>query len=373
LFLSLISFSFIAGRKQAYMVRIFILFISFLSLQPLMAQFYYPIKQDAADFQKRTLLVQLMEEDENILKKLKSKKTGTADGNEKLLAQYKLLIATHNDWIKEAFSKYWKASKAIDFKSKSEIEEILKDMKTLRQYAVLNVGWKNEYHFKDNVAQAQELFALVIYVAETQDRKLADLKRSATQKTDYLFKVAFPTDAINRSDYVLAVQQFNFHLAVAANEGQELERYRTLTHLTPAKKVGHEIVKQKIMLFPENVIDPEKKEEVKLAYEYPFELSGQNMVEEAVDRQFAKYVYVTMLWSDRFNGFAYFVVNASEGIILVELGRKPATVEFAHHSMEKNTSALDSDPIFSKQYYKASIGFSMDNVLQLQHVLGPKQ
>ena len=345
-----------------------------LSSPTLWGQFYYPIQQDAVDFQKRTLLVQLLEEDEKIVKKLKSKKGNSSDNAEKLLAQYKQLIDQHNEWIKSAVSKYWKANKAgIQFKTQDEIEKILKDVKVLRQYAVLNIGWRNEYHFKDNVAQPEELYALVAYVAEATDRKVMDLKRTANQKTDYIFKVAFPTDAINLSDYILAVQQFNFHITNAANEGPTLERYRTLGAIPPFNKLGYTIIKQKMMLFPENIIEPEKKDELKLAYEYPFELAGIKMIEESVEHQFARHVYVNMLWSDRLNDFAYFVVNASEGIILAELGRKPKELEFVHHSLKKEVAEPDKlDPIFSNVYYKTNIKFSMDNAVQLQHLLGPK-
>lgn len=331
------------------------------------AQFYYPIQQDAIDFKKRQLLVQLVEEDQKVIKSLKSKYGRNSDELTKRLEVYSQLVQKQNENLKNAISKYWKLNKAIEYKTKAELDELFKDVKSLRQYAYLSVGWKTEFHFKGNMAYPVEVFALVGYVAEAADKILPELKRTPTQKIDYIFKVAFPTDHLESSDYIFAVQQFNYHIGNATAEGQTLERYRTLTFIPPINKAGYELIKKKTLLLPFTVSPEEKREEIKIAYEYPYELAEDKMFEETIGQQFAKYVYVTMVWSDRQNNFAYFIVNASEGIILAELGHKAIDAK----AMPRVTE-VEKVEISQNDFYKNQIGFSLNNLVQLQHILGPK-
>ncbi len=333
------------------------------------AQFYYPIQQDAVDFQKRTLLVQLLEEDEKTLKAFKSKYGKNKIQLEERLKLYTQQIQGQNEMIKAVFSKFWKANKALEFRTSKEIEEMLLDAKALRQYAILNIGWRTEYQFKNGSDNASpvEIYAIVAYVAEAKDRKLNDLKRSVSQKTDYILKIGFPTDHLETSDYILAAQQFNFHINNATAEGQVLERYRTLTYIPPFNKAGYEVIKKKILLLPTSVSEPDKREELKISYEYPFEIAEVKLFEEALQQQFGKYVYTTLLWSDRQNNFSYFIVNASEGIILAELGHVRPDTKFPN--MLSETEKLE---ISDQSYYKNQTGFSINNLIQLQHILGPK-
>ena len=325
-------------------------------------QFYYPLKQDAADFAKRTLLVQILAEDPLVLikiKKLYSDKTEV----EKKLNDYKELLARHNEWIKQAIQKYWKINNTIEFKTKDEIAEILKDIKVLRKYAVLNTGWKNEFHYKGSEVIPIEVYGLVAYVAEANDRHVMDLRRAREKKTDYIFKIVFPTDDIVLSDFVFAVQQFNFHLNLAASIGPTLERYRSLPYLPKFNRAGYDVVKQKTLLLPQTSIPEDKQEEVKVAYGYPLQFVTERFYEEAIDHQFAKHTYITMAWSDRQMAFAYFVVNASEGIILAELGQKPKNVAFENYALGKsNTDESYVD-------YKQKMGLSNNNLIELKKIL----
>ncbi len=345
----------------------FLFFAVFLSGK---AQFYYPIQQDAIDFSKRKLLVQILEEDDKAHKRLKEKNNHDKVEWEKDVVDYKKLIVQHNEWLKMAVSKYWKLNKFIEFKTQTEINEILNNPKTMREYAVLNTGWRNEYRYKNNLATPEEVYTFVVYVAEATDRHLPDLKRGPTHKMDYIFKVAFPSDVLNMSDFIFAVQQFNFHISNATVEGHTLERYRTLTHIPPFNKLGYELIKKKTLLIPEEIIEKGKEEELKLAYGYHFEIAGSKLYEEAVEQQFAKYIYFTLAWSDRQNNFVYYVVNASEGIILAELGHISPTLQFEHHALD-NESTNTASGQKTAGTYKSKIGLSMNTIIQLEHLIGP--
>ena len=327
-------------------------------------QFYYPLKQDAADFAKRTLLVQIQEEEPLIIKKLEKLYTDKTD-LEKRRNDYKELIFKHNEWIKIAISKYYKINTKIEYKTKSEIEEILNDVKILRKYAVLNTGWKKEYQYKGIESSPVEVYGLVAYVAEASDRHLSDLRRDRDHKTDYIFKIMFPTDDIVLSDFVFAVQQFNFHINLAASIGPTLERYRTLPYLPKFNKAGFEVIKQKTLLLPQTSIPVDIQDTLKSAYGYPMQYVSGKFYEEAIDHQFARHTYITMAWSDKHMAFSYFVVNASEGIILAELGKKPQEVVFDNYALGKNKS--------EEGYvdYKQKMGFSFVNLIEIKKILNP--
>ncbi len=342
-------------------IRLFFVFLLHLIFIA-RGQFYYPLKQDAADFSKRTLLVQIQEEEPSIIKKLEKLYTDNTE-LEKKRSDYKELINRHNEWIKLAISKYYKINSRIEFKTKSDIDDILKDVKVLRKYAVLNTGWKNEYQYKGSVSNLVELYGLVAYVAEASDRHIADLRRDRDRKTDYIFKIMFPTDDIVLSDFVFAIQQFNFHINLAASIGPTLERYRTLPYLPKFNKAGFEVIKQKTLLLPQSSIAPEIQDTMKSAYGYPLQYVSGKFYEEAIDHQFARHTYITMAWSDRQMAFAYFVVNASEGIILAELGKKPQDVGFENYALGKNKS--------EEGYvdYKQKMGFSFVNLIEIKKIL----
>ena len=327
-------------------------------------QFYYPLKQDASDFAKRTLLVQIQEEEPLIIKKLEKLYTDKTD-LEKRRNDYKELISKHNEWIKIAISKYYKINTKIEYKTRSEIEDILNDIKVLRKYAVLNTGWKKEYQYKGTESNPVEVYGLVAYVAEASDRHLIDLRRDRDHKTDYIFKIMFPTDDIVLSDFVFAIQQFNFHLNLAASIGPTLERYRTLPYLPKFNRAGFEVIKQKTLLLPQSSIPVDIQDTLKSAYGYPMQYVSGKFYEEAIDHQFARHTYITMAWSDKHMAFTYFVVNASEGIILAELGKKPQEVIFDNYALGKNKS--------EEGYvdYKQKMGFSFVNLIEIKKILNP--
>lgn len=348
------------------MRRILLFLGSFLAFFICQGQFYYPIQQDAIDFQKRTLLVQLFSHEDFMPKKQLAKHE---KGNEVAqLELYKQRAQQQNEMVKAVISKFWKANKSVEFKTKSEIDLLLSDTKVLRQYAVLSMGWFTESQYHNNKENQVDVFAFVAFVAEATDRNYKTLKRAQNQKLDYIFKIAFPTDILNMSDIIFAVQQFNWHISKATAEGQVLERYRTLTYVAPMSKVGFDVIRKKALLLPSEIIDGDTtKGKPSVPYNYSYELKASSFCEEAVEHQFARYVYITMAWSDRLGHFAYFAVNASEGIILAELGHKHKDEQFVTYL---NIEEMGKEVMPT---YKSRIGLDHHVINQLNHLLSPKQ
>lgn len=326
------------------------------------AQFCYPIQKDAEDFQKRALIVHLMEEDEKVLKDIKAKVGKNPTELAKRLETYSLQIQAQNELLKAAVSRYWKANKSVDFRTRAEMNTLFSDSKILHDYAVLEVGWKTDFHIKPGGTEPVQVFAFVAFVAEAPDRTMPNLRRSPTQKTDYIFKVAYPTDNLQLSDYIFAVHQFNFHLKSATVDGQTLERYRTMVYVPPFNKAGYETLKKKTLMLPPSLLDSHSVKEIDSVYVFHSVDIGIKLFEESVEQQFAKYAYITKVWSDRQSNFTYMVVGASEGIILVEMGAKTTSPKVPVHFYESNGT----------NYYKNEIGINLSTLSHLHHILNPK-
>jgi len=327
------------------------------------AQFFYPIQKDAEEFQKRSLIVHLIEEDEKVVKEIKSKLGKNSPELAKKLEDYSLHIKAQNDILKAAVSRYWKTSKSVEFKTRSEIDDFLSDKKILHDYAVLEVGWKTDFHSKAGVVEPVKVFAFVAYVAEASDRNIPNLKRSPTLKSDYIFKVAFPSDNLQLSDYIFAMHQFNFHLKNATAEGQILERYRTLMFIPPFNRAGYDLLKKKTLMLPPSVLEGHTMKSVDSVYSFHTTEMDSKLFEESVEQQFSKYAYITKVWSDRQSSFTYMVVGASEGIILCEMSAKTTDPKVPVHAAESDGTS----------FYKNEIGISISTLGHLQHILDPNK
>lgn len=91
---------------------------------------FYGEKSDFVAMAKRPLLVELREEDPGIIKYL-SKNPKTADR----LKRYKASILDYNVMIKSGVDKYWKYNEQVEYKTKSEVDELRKAKS--KKYVVL--------------------------------------------------------------------------------------------------------------------------------------------------------------------------------------------------------------------------------------------
>lgn len=79
---------------------------------------------DASDFklmEKRTLVVQLMEEDPDVIKKLSKKEKRAGQ-----LKEYKEFISDYNELIQLTVPKYWTYNQNIEFKTESDVKKLQK-------------------------------------------------------------------------------------------------------------------------------------------------------------------------------------------------------------------------------------------------------
>src|ERR1035437_5063902 len=96
----------------------FIAASSFMQLHSQIKDKIYGTAGDFKSFQKRTLVVELQEEDAKTIEKLTKKKKD----NE--LEKYKRFISDYNTFIKEAVDKYWTLNDKKEYKTAAEVKEI---------------------------------------------------------------------------------------------------------------------------------------------------------------------------------------------------------------------------------------------------------
>jgi hypothetical protein len=83
---------------------------------------YYGEKEDFKQMAKRTLVVELLEEEPEVIKRL-SKKESRA----KQLEEYKAFIVHYNELIKAAVPKYWTYNTSIEYKTSTEVAALKKE------------------------------------------------------------------------------------------------------------------------------------------------------------------------------------------------------------------------------------------------------
>ena len=112
------------------LVMICITSSSFTHLHSQIKDKIYGTAGDFKAFQKRTLVVELQEEDAKTIEKLSKKKKGDD------LEKYKRFITDYNAFIKEVVDKYWTLNEKKEYKTASEVKE-LRDAKN-NKYVIMS-------------------------------------------------------------------------------------------------------------------------------------------------------------------------------------------------------------------------------------------
>jgi len=118
-------------KKKPSLILLSILFFAANTALAQINGKYYGEKEDFKKLAKRTLLVEILEEQPDVIKRL-SKKESRA----KQLEEYKGFIAHYNELIRKAVPKYWTYNANIEYKTESEIAELKKAKSN--KYAVLS-------------------------------------------------------------------------------------------------------------------------------------------------------------------------------------------------------------------------------------------
>ncbi len=183
--------------------------VSFVGRAQVSSYFHGGIK-DFNNLKTRTLIVELLEEDEKILKKLAKPKYA-----EDLIA-YKKMIRLYNQEISIYAKKYWTLNSTIEIKNQSEVEALKKERN--RSYAVLRNLRLND---KDLDFRSSLYVNAFVYTR---------IESSLDSPDSQAYMPVFSKSAevlLNESDYKFCLEtlQANINYIVSTKKNENSENY----------------------------------------------------------------------------------------------------------------------------------------------------
>ncbi|WP_300564994.1 hypothetical protein [Flavobacterium sp.] len=206
------------------------------------SSYFHGGAKEFTELKKRALLVELLEEDPKILKKLEKPK------NADKLVGYKNMIKYYNQEIQLYAKKYWTLNSSIEFKTATEIEA-LKEAK--QKYAILRNLRLNDIDIDFGAKSNLYLNALVFTRIES-DNKKADSQVYTPANSKYTGKYLYEADY----RFCLEVLQANIEYIISKKKNVNSEKYVELIAGENCPKV-----KEKTLLVKESMLYGKTKAE----------------------------------------------------------------------------------------------------------------
>jgi hypothetical protein len=184
--------------------------VSFASSAQISSKFYGEPKE-LKELQSRTLIVEILEENPKVLKKLDKPK------KQKELSDYKLFIKQFNEEFKVYATKYWKLNSKIEFKTETEILALNKAKN--KSFAVLRY-----YNLQDNNSfglDTKMTVAALVYTRCETSINQPDSKIYLPIRKDLNDKFLLEADY----KYALETLQSNINYIVATNKVIDFDKY----------------------------------------------------------------------------------------------------------------------------------------------------
>ena len=213
---------------------------------------------------KRTLAVELLEEDEKHVEKLtKKKKTDE-------LKAYRKFITDYNTAIKSAVSKHFKLNEKVEYKTESEIEE-LRDSKS-NDYALL---YYNELQDRADFDGYRSGLAVPVLVYSRSERA----KRMPDTQVYIPFSFTRNGGDISEGDLALALKMMQSHITYMKKEGK-VKHYTD--YAKDKVKESCQPLKSKTLLVDKAYLaDKTTAADVKDTYAHKVEVTDDNRVMDA--------------------------------------------------------------------------------------------
>ena len=205
------------------------------------SSYFHGDSKDFIDLKTRPLIVELLEEDEKILKKLDKPKKAEE------LQSYKKMIKFYNDEIVIYAKKYWTLNKNIEFKKASEVESLKKANN--KSFAILRNLRLNDIDldFRSNL-----YLNVIVYSKIESNKDKADSQ--VYLPVSYKKKDVFLDEADYK--YSLNVLQNNINYIISEKKNINSEDY-----VKEMAKGNCSLVKNKTLLVKESLLYEKVKKE----------------------------------------------------------------------------------------------------------------
>lgn len=279
------------------------------------AQFEFPKLEDAVAFKKRTLIVELKEEDPSQIKKLAKDSEG--------LKAYKDRITNYNKMVKDfVTTDYWKLNDKIEYKTTTEIDGLIKSGST--DYSILHSSWFSKAQRTNaNMITKYSVYSFVGYLIEDAKKR---------NENEYIkgevFSVSMPASKIKPGDLIFVLNVFNNYISAAANGATKKEMFDIEKNL--------ETIKTKTLLLDEKSLQS-SKEDILKAYTYPLEIVDREVIEKAILEKNGNYFFPVLIWSDAHNYYLFVAANTADGALLAKMGTGGFNITAGSANQSTNT------------------------------------
>jgi hypothetical protein len=250
-------------------MRLLLFLIYFLIQLNSFAQFGFGKPEEIQMLRERTTLIALEEENDKLVKKY------SKDPNK--LAAYRNSIKWYNEAIQTTVTSMWKFNDKYEFKSKSEIVDIL-DSKEVKNYSVLFLLF---YEYASN---SRDISSLGIDLAENVSKGPILVSKGSP-----IYKQDLPRLFPRKGDIAMGLQLMQGYMTsrligkTPKNAKDEMLEYAV-------------VLKTKILLIDkEDLNKGENMDKLKNSYPYPIEIVDYNIIENAILERNPKYCYAQIL------------------------------------------------------------------------------
>ena len=243
-------------KNKIYPILFILLFIYCMGATGQVSNKIYGKPEDFKLMAKRTLLVELMEENPKAIESLKKNPKKA-----KQLKDYRAFITEYNSMIRMAVGKYWKFNEKIDYKTESEIKKIRESKST--EYVTLSYS-----ELGDNTIEIEFRSSLLIPVF------LYNRIENEQRSPDY--KIYFPSSFVRKSDKYLECDYKMALVCMQANLDWNIKNNKSLNFLDYAENRAEtncpELAKKTLLVEKAFLYKDMKASEAKAEYGKPLEL-----------------------------------------------------------------------------------------------------
>ena len=183
------------------------------------AQISYAKAEDFPDMKGRTLVVELLELDEKQIaqwekKRDKAKKAEKKDEFQHNIDSYTNFVTTYNESIKKAIGEYWDVNPGVEYKTTSEVDQLMKDKS--EDYTVL---W-----YSESDSNRRDDFGYKYFPYLTVPTINYSRSEKGRRKTDYCYFLHFThdrNDELRYSDLAFAMRLMKDHMAYIEANGKK--------------------------------------------------------------------------------------------------------------------------------------------------------
>jgi hypothetical protein len=209
---------------------------------------------------------------------------------------------------KEWLEKYWMFDHKIEYVSVDEMKTIAK--KKENNAVIMSMGVRNEAQISNDVTTEKEVYMIAVYLSESA--KNCNRLQVDSKKKKELCKFSTTGAPTSEAGMKLMCQHFYNKIKNASGKSSGAARSKIPSSRTIT-------LKEKTLYVPD-YMTKFKATQLKGSYGFKIEVVDAETLNEAIMNNDPNVAYVTMIFSDKQFHMGLMVINAQDGMVLVDAG-----------------------------------------------------